>query len=60
MHTGIKVQVNAANRIWLDAIVADRNAPRKRVWRAQVVLLTADGCDTAEIKRYAGVSKTAV
>jgi transposase len=44
----------------LDAIVADRNAPQKHVWRAQIVLLTADGCGTAEIMRDAGVSKTAV
>ena len=60
MRTGIKVQVSAADRIQLDAIVADRNAPQKHVWRAQIVLLTADGCGTAEIMRDAGVSKTAV
>ena len=44
----------------LDAIVADRNSPQKHVWRAQIVLLTADGCGTAEIMRRAGISKTAV
>jgi len=60
MRTGIKVQVSAADRVQLDAIVADRNAPQKHVWRAQIVLLTADGCGTAEIMRDAGVSKTAV
>jgi transposase len=56
----VKVQVNAADRVQLDAIVADRNAPQKHVLRAQIVLLTADGCGTAEILRDAGVSKTAV
>jgi transposase len=60
MRTGIKVQVSVADRSQLDAIVADRNAPQKHVWRAQIVLLTADGCGTAEIMREAGVSKTAV
>jgi transposase len=40
--------------------VADRNSPQKHVWRAQIMLLTADGCGTAEIMRQAGVSKTAV
>src|ERR1700693_2970223 len=60
MRTGIKVDVSATDRIQLDAIVADRNAPQKHVWRAQIVLLTADGCGTAEIMRDAGVSKTAV
>lgn len=60
MRTGIKVDVSSADRVQLDAIVADRNSPQKHVWRAQIVLLTADGCGTAEIMRQAGVSKTVV
>jgi transposase len=60
MRTGIKVEVSATDRIGLDAIVANRNVPQKHVWRAQIVLLTADGCGTAEIMRDASVSKTAV
>src|SRR3954462_5577166 len=60
MRTGIKVDMSATDRRQLDAIVADRNAPQKHVWRAQIVLLTADGCGTAQIMRNAGVSKTAV
>ena len=60
MRTGIKVAVSAKDRRQLDAIVADRNSPQKHVWRAQIVLLTADGCGTAEIMRHTGVSKTAV
>jgi hypothetical protein len=52
--------VSAADRIQLDAIVAERNAPQKHVWRAQIALLRADGCGTAEIMRNAGVSKAAV
>ena len=60
MRTGIKVAVSSKDRVRLGAIVADRNAPQKHVWRAQIVLLTADGCGTAEIMRAAGVSKTAV
>jgi hypothetical protein len=60
MRTGIKVEVTAADRIGLDAIVANRNSPQKHVWRAQIVLLTADGCRTAEIMRRAGTSKMAV
>jgi hypothetical protein len=39
MRTGIIVEVSAA----------DRNSPQKQVWRAQIVLLTAQGCGTAEI-----------
>jgi transposase len=60
MRTGTKVAVSSKDRVRLDAIVADRNAPQKHVWRAQIVLLTAAGCGTAEIMRAADVSKTAV
>jgi transposase len=41
-------------------VIADRNSPQKHVWRAQIVLLTADGLGTAEIMRRTGKSKTAV
>jgi transposase len=58
MRTGIKVEANAADRIDLETIVANRNSPQKHVWRAQIVLLTADGCGTAEIMRVTGTSKT--
>jgi transposase len=60
MRTGITVTLGTADRQQLAAIVADRNTPQKHVWRAQIVLLTAEGCGTAEIMRRAGVSKTAV
>src|SRR6202030_4814762 len=60
MRTGIKVEVSLADRLQLGAIVADRNAPQKHVWRAHIVLLTADGCGTAEIMRCTGTNKTAV
>jgi transposase len=60
MRTGITIAVGATDRQRLAAIVADRNSPQKYVWRAQVVLLTADGFGTAEIMRRTGISKTAV
>ena len=60
MRTGVRVEVSAADRPRLEAIVADRNSPQKHVWREQVVFLTADGCGTAEIMRGTGRSKTAV
>jgi transposase len=40
--------------------VADRNTPQKHVWRAQIVLLTAEGCGTEEIMRQSGTAKTTV
>src|SRR3712207_1331393 len=60
MRCGIVVDVSAADRARLEAVVADRNSPQKHVWRARIVLLTADGCGTAEIMRRTGKAKTAV
>src|SRR5918912_2898000 len=60
MRTGIVVEVSAADRTRLQAIMADRNSPQKRVWRAEIVLLTADGFGTTEIMRRTGKAKTAV
>ena len=60
MLNGITVTVTAKDRAKLEAVVADRNSPQKHVWRAQIILLTADGCGTAEIMRGSGTSKTAV
>ena len=52
MRKGILVNVTAGDRKRLAAIVADRNSAQKHVWRARVVLLTADGLGTAEIMRH--------
>jgi hypothetical protein len=60
MRAGVAVELSAADRQHLAAIVSDRNSPQKHVWRAQIVLLTADGCGTAEIMRRTDTSKTTV
>jgi transposase len=60
MRQGINVDVSAADRVRLEAMVADRNSPQKHVWRARIILLTAEGSGTAEIMRRTGKSKTAV
>jgi transposase len=60
MREGIIVEVSAADRRRLEAVVADRNSPQKHVWRSRIVLLTADGVGTVEIMRQTGKSKTAV
>jgi hypothetical protein len=51
MCTGITINVSPADRVRLDAVVADRNSPQKHVWRARIVLRSADGCGTHEIMR---------
>lgn len=60
MRKGIVVNVKAADRRRLAATVANRNSPQKHVWRARIVLLTADGLGTAEIMRQTGKSKSVV
>ena len=60
MRTGVTVYLSPTDRKRLQAIVDDRNSPQKHVWRARIVLATADGLGTATIMRTAGVSKTAV
>jgi transposase len=60
MRKGINIEVSAADRTRLAAVVGDRNCPQKHVWRARIILATAEGCGTAEIMRRAGVSKPRV
>jgi transposase len=60
MRKGIQIEVSAADRARLEAIEADRNSPQKHVWRARIILATADGCGTAAVMRRASVSKPSV
>jgi len=60
MRTGISFEVTAADRCRLEAVVGDRNAAQKHVWRSRIILFTADGCGTAEIMRRTGKSKPCV
>jgi transposase len=60
MRRDVTVEVSAADRARLEAVVADRNSPQKHVWRAKIILATADGLGTAEIMRRSGKSKPSV
>src|SRR4030095_13587070 len=60
MRAGIVVNVTRSDRRRLEAIVSDRSAAQKHVWRAKIILATADGCGTAEIMRRSGKSKPVV
>jgi len=60
MRPGISITLGPSDRRRLEAIVADRNTPQKHVWRAEIVLLSADGVGTVEIMRQTGTSKTCV
>src|SRR6478735_12586236 len=52
--------LSATDRVRLAAIAADRNSPQKHVWRAQIVLLSADRLGTVEIMRRTGKAKAGV
>ena len=60
MRTGITIKVGSSDRLRLEGIAGDRCAARKHVWRAAIILLSADGVGTHEIMRRTGKSKTCV
>jgi transposase len=60
MRPGISFSLTAVDRHRLEAISGNRNAPQKHAWRAEIVLLSADGHGTVEIMRRTHKSKTCV
>jgi transposase len=56
----ITPQDDDASMFRKDMHVQDRNAAQKYVWRAEIVLLTAEGVGTNAIMRRTGKSKTCV
>jgi transposase len=60
MRKGISITVGPSQRKLLKAILKDRNAPQKHVWRAEIILLSAQGLGTNEIMRRTKKSKTCV
>jgi integrase len=60
MHERTRIELSRADRAELEAVIANRNSPQKHVWRAKIVLLTADDHGTAEIMRRTGKAKTVI
>ena len=60
MRATISFKVSAAEREHLQRLVADRNTPAKVVWRAKIILGSADGLGTMAIMRATGKSKPCV
>jgi transposase len=56
----ICLYVSPMNRAELNAIIADRNSSSKLVWRARIVLATADGLGTNAIMRQTRKSKPCI
>lgn len=49
MRTGIEIEVTEPDVKRLEAIVAARGSAQKHVWRARIILLTAQGLGTQAI-----------
>jgi transposase len=67
MRKATTIILTETDRVALSTIVKDRNTlprvlgrPQKHVWRAQIVLLSGEGCGTMELTRRTGTSKTSV
>ena len=60
MRKEVMIEVSSADRVRLAAIAADRNSAQKYVWRARIVVMTADGVGTNAIMRQTGKSKVTV
>jgi hypothetical protein len=60
MRAGIDIAVSPEDRLWLEAIVRNRNSAQKHVARAKVILATAEVCGTMQVMRRSGLSKPAV
>src|SRR5215217_4729528 len=60
MRTGVEIRLSPEERKRLEAIVASGNSPQKHVWRARIVLLSADGVGTVGIQRRTGKAKPTI
>jgi len=60
MRSGISITVKPSDRKRLRAIVKNRNAPQKHVWRAEIILFSAAGLGTNAIMDRTGKSKPCV
>ena len=60
MRAGTIFEVSTTDRKRLESVITDGKTPQKHAWRAQIIILTADGHGTMEIVRRVGKSKPTV
>src|ERR687883_579619 len=60
MRSGVEIRLGPGDRERLEAVIVSRNSPQKHVWRARIVLLSADGVGTMEIQRQTGKGKPTI
>src|SRR5277367_5961891 len=60
MRTGVQVRLGPGDRDRLEAVIGSGNSPQKHVWRARIVLLSAERIGTMEIQRRTGKGKPTI
>ena len=60
MRKGVEVRLGSGDRERLEAVIGSGNSPQKHVWRARIVLLSADGFGTMAIQRQTGKDKPTI
>ena len=60
MKKGIEVRLGPGDREGLEAVIGSGNSQQKHVWRARIVLLSADGVGTMAIQRQTGNGKPTI
>src|ERR1700682_1827430 len=60
VRKGVRVRLGPGDRDRLEAVIGWGNSPQKHVWRARIVLLTAQGVGTMAIQRQTGKGKPTI
>ena len=60
MRIGVEVRLGPGDRERLEAVIGSGNSPQKHVWRARIVLLSAEGVGTMAIQRQTGKGKPTI
>jgi transposase len=60
MRKGIEVRLRPGDRERLEGLIGSGNSRQKHVWRARIVLLSAEGIGTMAIQRQTGKGKPAI
>src|SRR5579862_8313240 len=60
MRKGVEIRLGPGDRERLEATIGSGNSPQKHVWRARIVLLSADGVGTMAIQRQTGKDKPTI
>ena len=60
MREGVEVRLRPGDRERLEVVVCDRRSPQHHVWRARIVLMTADGAGTMAIRAATGKGKPTI